>query len=174
MSLFPAVLAAQATQIVTPHNHGSGQLDFVLSETGFSLTLKVPSMDIVGFEAPAASDDERTQVAIAISELSKPLNLFVVPSEAMCFTTSANVILTHEITDQGTAGDASKGVSDESHAEFQADYVIQCQDLSAVNSLDLAYFERFSGTEKLTVRIASNGTTQFHETTRATPRLSLP
>ncbi len=175
MSLFPAALAAQATQVATPHNHGTGHLDVVLSQTGFSLTLKVPSMDIVGFEAPVSSDDERTKVAIAISELSKPLDLFVVPIEAGCFTASANVILTHEIADRDDTGSASNGLStDESHAEFQADYVVQCQDMSALDKFDLTYFERFSGTEKLTVHIEANGTEQTREATRAMPQVTFP
>ncbi|NOD93407.1 DUF2796 domain-containing protein [Ruegeria sp. HKCCD4884] len=172
MFLFPAALAAQATQVTTPHQHGTGQLDVVLTETGFSLKLSVPSVDIVGFEAPVSNDDERTQVAIAISELSEPLDLFVVPEEAGCFTASANVILTHDIADQVDV--ASGKSASEGHAEFQADYVVQCQDMSLLDRIDFAYFEKFSGTEKLSVRVEAGGVTQTHQATRVNRSITLP
>ncbi len=175
MSLLPAALAAQATQVTTPDHRDAGRLDVVLSQTGFSLKLKVPTVDVVGFEAPISNDDERAKVAIAMSELSKPLDLFVVPLEAGCFTTSANVILMHQIVDQNDTGRASSGSpTDESHAEFQADYVVQCQDMSALDRFDFAYFDRFSGSETLTVRIKADGTEQTREATRAAPEVIFP
>ncbi|WP_298852265.1 DUF2796 domain-containing protein [uncultured Ruegeria sp.] len=174
LSLFPAALAAQATQISTPHQHGSGQLDIVFTGAEFSLSLKVPSMDIIGFETPVATDDERTRVAIAISELSKPLDLFVVPTEAGCFTASANVILTHEVSShQEQAGEGVDVSASDDHSEFQADYVIQCQDMGALNSMEFAYFERFSGTGKLNLRIGSDAATSTHEISRTAPSLDM-
>ena len=119
-----------------------------------------------------SNDDERTQVAIAISELSEPLDLFVVPEEAGCFTASANVILTHDIADQVDV--ASGKSSSESHAEFQADYVVQCQDMGLLDRIEFAYFEKFSGTEKLSVRVEAGGETQTHEATRVKRSINLP
>ncbi|WP_299895221.1 DUF2796 domain-containing protein [uncultured Ruegeria sp.] len=174
LSLFPAALAAQATQITSTHHHGSGQLDIVLTDTDFSLSLRVPSIDIIGFETPVANDDERTRVAIAISELSRPLDLFVVPSEAVCFTVSANVILTHDISgNQDTAGEGVASSAPDEHSEFQADYVVQCQNMDALNTIEFAYFQRFSGTRKLNVRVGSDAATSTHEITRVAPSLDV-
>ncbi|UUV05294.1 MULTISPECIES: DUF2796 domain-containing protein [Ruegeria] len=174
LSLFPAALAAQATQITSTHHHGSGQLEIVLTDTGFSLSLRVPSIDIIGFETPVASDDERTRVAIAISELSKPLDLFVVPPEAVCFTASANVILTHDVPgQQDTAGEGGTSSTAGEHSEFQADYVVQCQDMDALNAIEFAYFQRFSGTRKLNLRVGAGAENSTHEITRAAPRLDM-
>ncbi len=174
LSLFPAALAAQATQITSSHQHGSGHLEIVLADTEFSLSLRVPSIDIIGFETPVASDDERTRVAIAISELSKPLDLFVVPPEAVCFAASANVILTHDISgQQDNAGEGGTSSVPGEHSEFQADYVVQCQDMDALTTMELAYFQRFSGTEKLNVRVGSGAASSTYEITRAAPRLDM-
>ncbi|QFT73836.1 DUF2796 domain-containing protein [Ruegeria sp. THAF33] len=174
LSLFPAALAAQATQITPTHQHGSGQLEIVFADTEFTLSLRVPSIDIIGFETPVASDDDRTRVAIAISELSKPLDLFVVPPDAVCFTASANVILTHDIPgQQDNAGEGGTSFATGEHSEFQADYVVQCQDMDALTTMEFAYFQRFSGTEKLNVRVGSGAATSAHEITRAASSLDM-
>lgn len=173
--LFPAALAAQATQVSTPHHHGSGQIDIVFSETGFSLALRVPSMDIVGFESPVENDDNRTRVAIAMSELSDPLDLFVTPPEAGCSTVTAHVVLTYGITRQsGEANAVTGSTTAENHSEFQADYVIQCHDMSALNMIEFAYFAQFSGTDQLNIHLNTDGVQDAVEITRAAPYLDLP
>lgn len=173
--LFPAALAAQATQVSTPHHHGSAQIDIVFSDTGFALALRVPSMDIVGFETPVENDDSRTRVAIAMSKLSDPLNLFVTPSEAGCSTVAAHVVLTYGITQQsGEANAVTGSTTAESHSEFQADYVIQCHDMSALNMIEFAYFAQFSGTDQLNIQLKTGGAQGAVDITRAAPYLDLP
>lgn len=131
-------------------------------------------MDIVGFESPVENDDNRTRVAIAISELSDPLDLFITPPEAGCSTVTANVVLTYGITQQkGEANAVTGSTTAESHSEFQADYVIQCQDMNALKMIEFAYFTRFSGTDQLNIHLNSGRVQDAVEITRAAPYLDL-
>ncbi len=167
-----AALQAHATEL---RPQGSKTLGIVFSDTEFSLSLAVPGSEIVGFGRPAENDDERALVAVAISDLSKPLELFVVPDAAGCFTTSANVTLSGESLGQedGATGSSDQPLTNSEHTEFQAEYIVQCQDLGALDRIEFAYFDRFEGTDKLTVQIEKAGAVRAFEVTRATPLLDL-
>lgn len=175
LSLLPAAAAAQATQLETQHEHGTGHLGIQFSGAEFALSLAVPSADIVGFERPATTDDDRAMVALAISDLSKPLELFVLPEEAGCFTVSANVALISEgLGGQANSTETKSGASDEEeHSEFQADYVIQCQHIAALSTIGFAYFDRFEGAQKLKVDLERSEGSHNFEVTRATPLVDL-
>ena len=141
----------------------------------FTLSLAVPSVDIIGFERHAESDDDRALVAAAISDLSKPLELFVVSEEAGCITTSANVILTNEgfgKKDETETGEADAPAA-EYHAEFQADYVIQCQDMNALGTIEFAFFNRLENIEELRVRVELSDEIHGFDVTPATPILDI-
>ncbi|NVO54260.1 DUF2796 domain-containing protein [Rhodobacteraceae bacterium B1Z28] len=169
LSLCPAALAAQDSQLETPHQHGVGTLGITFSGAEFTLSLVVPGIDIIGFERPAANDDDRAMVAIAISDLSKPLELFIVPTEAGCFTASANVTLTSESSEETP----ETGEQTSTHSEFQADYAIQCQDMEALDTIEFAYFDRFESTDKLKVQVELAGLMHKFDVTRATPLLDM-
>lgn len=150
------------------HVHGTGYMDIAFSGEAFSLSLAVPAADIIGFGGPAETDEDRALVAVAISDLSKPLGLFVLPEEAGCFTASANVTLSGE----GLGQDASGQAADQAeHSEFLADYQIQCQDMAALASIRFAYFDRFENSQKLIVRIARSGENRTYDVSRNQPDL---
>lgn len=161
--------AVALTQVQSPsHEHGTGHLDIAFSDEVFSLSLAVPAADIVGFEGAADTDEDRALVAVAISDLSKPLGLFVPPEEAGCFTASANVTLTGEGLGQDTAD-----TSAEQHSEFLADYVIQCQDMAALANIRFAYFDRFENAQKLVVQVSRSGKNLAYDVTPSQPDLTL-
>lgn len=168
LALYSVALAAQATQVASQHQHGSGTLGIAFSGAEFTLSLAVPGVDIVGFEHPAANDDDRALVAVAVSDLSKPLELFLTPVEAGCFAASANVTL--NVVTPGQEGEAESGQVDPeapAHSEFQADYVIQCQDMNALDRIEFAFFDRFEGAEKLDVSVEASGDVQSFDVTPA-------
>ncbi|WP_170332203.1 ZrgA family zinc uptake protein [Ruegeria arenilitoris] len=168
LTLIPTVALSQ-TQTGIEHEHGTGRLDIVVSGAEFSLSLAVPAADIIGFERPAETDEDRALVAGAISDLSKPLELFLMPEEAACFTATANVTLLAE--GFGPESDAAQPTDHDQHTEFQADYQIQCQAIEAIEAVRFAYFERFPNARKLVVQIEQSGETQAHEVTRSMPTL---
>ncbi|WP_170328566.1 ZrgA family zinc uptake protein [Ruegeria arenilitoris] len=170
LTLIPAVALSQ-TQAGIEHEHGTGHLEIAISGAELSLSLAVPAADIIGFERPAQTDEDRTLVAGAISVLSKPLELFVLPEDAECFTAAANVTLLAE--GLGPEADVASASDQDQHTEFQADYQIQCQTIDMVEAIGFAYFERFPNAQKLTVKVDRSGEIQMHELTRSMPNLPL-
>ncbi|WP_170410023.1 ZrgA family zinc uptake protein [Ruegeria atlantica] len=166
--LFPVMALSQAQDSV--HEHGTGYVDIAFADQTFSLSLTVPAADIIGFEGPAESDDDRAKVAVAISDLSKPLGLFVLPEEAGCFTASANVTLSGERLGQDSTEQAA---DEDQHSEFLADYLIQCEDITASDNIRFAYFDRFENAQKLIVRVARSGESRTYDVTRSHPELSM-
>ncbi len=162
IALIPGVVLSQ-TNSEGAHFHEIGHLDVTVSKGYINLSLVVPASDIVGFETPANSDDDRALVARAISDLSKPLELFLLPDEAICVTTDANVTLKAEELKQST------GADQEYHAEFWADYQIECQNAEVIEAVWCAYFDRFPSTEKLVVRFDRSDVIKTHDVTRAVP-----
>ncbi|WP_170763771.1 ZrgA family zinc uptake protein [Ruegeria lacuscaerulensis] len=165
--LIPAGVLAQAGHL---DEHGAGQLDVVYSDTSLTLSLVAPGSDIVGLDGPAETDDERALVAIAISDLSNPLELFALTDEAGCFTTSSNV--TFSGRGLRTESSNESAADRENHAEFQADYQVQCQDIDAIESIQFIYFDRFPKAEKLIVHVDGFGHTRSQDITRAAPKLT--
>lgn len=161
--LLPVVVSAQAAQVDSPHVHGTGTLSVAFSGADIQLSLVVPGADIVGFERPAENDDDRAQVAGAVSDLSKPMELFVAASAAGCFTMTANVTLTSERLDQGEGADA------QAHMEFVADYQVRCQDITQLNRVEFAYFDRFPNASRLDIQISCGGANRIASVSRAEP-----
>ncbi|MFY2825142.1 ZrgA family zinc uptake protein [Ruegeria sp. MALMAid1280] len=170
LTLIPVVALSQ-TQAGIEHEHGAGHLDIAVSGAELSLSLVVPAADIVGFERPAQTDEDRALVAGAISDLSKPLELFVLSEDAACFTATANVTLLAE--GLGPEAGIAPSEDQDQHTEFQADYQIQCQTVDVIDAIGFAYFERFPNALKLVVKIEQSGRIQLHEVTRSMPNLPL-
>lgn len=87
---------------------------------------------------------------------------------------SANVTL---VADSAT-GDAVSTTQQSdpdapAHSEFQADYVIQCQNIGALDTIEFAYFERFERAKKLDVKVEQAGDEQRFEVTREQRLLDL-
>lgn len=168
--LVPVALMAQNAESSSAHIHGDGQLGLVLSENEIAMALEVPGQDIVGFEHPAENEEDRARVADAISDLSKPLAIFELPPEAGCVTASANVALVGDPFGQEETTESHAA----QHSEFQADYLLQCEDIGAMTSIRFTYFERFTDARQLTVRLSSASGTQEVLVQRETPFLTLP
>ena len=173
LMVLPVSLTAQGTEVLQEHEHGTGILKVAVSGPEFTLSLAAPGVDIVGFEGPAATDDDRSLVAGAMSDLSRPLELFLVPENGGCHTVSANVALVDGAPEQGgeALGDGSDGAA--SHTEFQAEYLIHCQDIQAVDEVQFAYFDRFPNAQTLRVHIQSSDADNLFDVVRQTPMANL-
>ncbi|MEO9650987.1 MAG: DUF2796 domain-containing protein [Roseobacter sp.] len=87
---------AQGTRQLDAHEHGVGQLDIALQGTKIAMEFHAPGADIVGFEHPAESAEDRASVDAAVAILSKPLDLFVIPAAAGCSVVQASAELESE------------------------------------------------------------------------------
>ncbi len=193
--------AAKQTQHrqLDAHTHGVGSLNIAAEGNVFAIELEVPGADIVGFEHPPHTDQQKAAVAQAKAKLSKPLELFRLPGAAGCRLVSAEVEHeTEEDHDAEHAGEHSKterhgdddsghrdhddGVEkakdhdeaeDAQHAEFHAEYQLNCRRPASLLTIDFDYFKVFKGAEALRVSIVAPKGQSQRKVTREQPRLSL-
>ncbi|TMV10021.1 DUF2796 domain-containing protein [Ruegeria sediminis] len=186
MSVFPAALSAEQTRSVDAHVHGAGTVGIAFSGSDFSLSLEAPGADIVGFEHAAVTAEDRDLVQAAISDLAKPLTLFVVSDEAGCTVKSANVsVAMSQIGEHETEGDHSGEATEEHdhsehaedhaavHSEFHAEYVMTCQNIDAIDGIRFDYFERFPNAQELDVQVVSPKGARAYEIGRSDVELDL-
>ena len=128
-----AVLAAgtahSQSRELDAHLHGHGTLNIAFEGKSVAMELEAPGADIVGFEHPAETAEDRSLIDAAIAQLAKPLELFVIPAAAGCTVTAANVELMgeddHEEGHEGEHDDKNEHVEgqedEDEHAEDHKD-----------------------------------------------------
>ncbi|MGI9484076.1 MAG: ZrgA family zinc uptake protein, partial [Hyphomicrobiales bacterium] len=117
----------------------------------------VQGADVVGFEHVAKSDEDKLKVDAALETLSAPLKIFVLPEDAGCEQTVADVELEQ-------AGD---------HSEFHASYAMTCSAPDKINIISFAFFEAFPNSAELEVQVVSEKGQMAHEVERDKPDLAL-
>ncbi len=106
--------SAQETRELGAHEHGHSALDIAFDGKQVSMALKAPGDDIVGFEYPATSVEDRAAIDTAVAALSEPLSIFVLPAAAGCSVTEATASLVTGHHEEEEEGDAH-AVEDEDH-----------------------------------------------------------
>jgi hypothetical protein len=175
-------LAAEGHRDLGAHEHGRGTLNIAVEGTKVTMELEVPGVDIVGFEHAANTRKEKASVEKAKTQLSAPLTLFSLPASAACRVTEAKVEVEigehdHDAKAESKGAEAAQGgkapAKTEGHAEFHAEYALECAGPANLTAIEFGYFRAFAGAEKLTVNVITpKGQSKF-EVTRASPSLSL-
>ena len=197
LTLLAAGTALAESRELGAHQHGHGTLNIAFEGGAVVMELEAPGADIVGFEHPAENAEDRALIDAAIAQLAKPLELFVIPADAGCTVTAANVALKGE--DEGHHDDEHKdehhgdahahdddhkdehGHKDDhadeaggdSHTEFHAEYALACADPKAIEAIDFVYFDLFPNAAELDIQMISDKGAKGFEVERDRPRLSL-
>jgi hypothetical protein len=175
-SLASPSLAAEEKRELGAHEHGHGTLDIAVEGKRVSMALVVPGADIVGFEYEASTPEQKATVEKAKATLADALKVFALPAAAGCTLTEAKVEVKAEEEHGGAEHkDEPKGKAEaeERHAEFHADYALDCAAPDKLTEIDFKYFDLFTGAQELDVNLATaKGQTKF-EVTREQPRLEL-
>ncbi|MEM7544138.1 MAG: DUF2796 domain-containing protein [Pseudomonadota bacterium] len=128
LTVLAAVAAHAESRELDAHQHGHGTLNIAVEGATVAMELEAPGADIVGFEHPAETAEDRALIDAAIAQLAKPLELFTIPEAAGCTVTTANVALigeeNHEDAhDHGDAhGHEDAHDHDEAHGDEHADH----------------------------------------------------
>jgi hypothetical protein len=130
------------------HEHGVGRLDVVLEGRTLEFELDSPAMNIVGFEHPATSAEDKAKVLAAREVLLKPNALFKIPEAAQCSVTAQKL-------ESPLFGDTPEVAHDE-HSEIHGSYKFTCDAPAVLRTLDLSQiFKSFPATQKLQVQLIS-------------------
>ncbi|MPY70506.1 MAG: DUF2796 domain-containing protein [Alphaproteobacteria bacterium] len=163
--LAPCPLAAQEPQRHTgPHEHGHGAINLAIEGNRMLVELRAPGADIVGFEHPARSGEEKAAVAKAEALLRAPLGLIALPAEAGCRVETATVAVT---------GGAEHGHREAGHSEFRGEYVFVCDRAPAIRRIGFPYFRLFPRTGELDVTVITAAGQQAFEVSPAAPEIVL-
>ena len=181
--LIAAPAFADETRQLDAHEHGVGELNMAIDGTTVAMELHAPGADIVGFEYAAKSAEDRAAIETAIATLSSPLTLFQMPAAAECTVTQAAVALesegAHDGHDKhghgGHSHDHDHGheAAEAEHTEFNAQYVLDCAEPSALTSITFAYFDTFENAREIELQIVSASGAQAFEVDRDAPVLTL-
>ena len=182
--------ACAAERELAAHQHGHGFLNIAIEGKSLWIELETPGADIVGFEHPARSDEDKAAIAEAKVRLDDPVSLFGIPAQASCTPEEVSVTpvgyaldTDDDHHDEDDGHDHDEQVLDvheeaqddemESHAEFHAEYRLQCADPAAITSLTLTYFDVFPGAEELEVTLITDDGQSRQEVTPAEPVVHL-
>ena len=153
----PLTLPAQTERQLGAHVHGHGTLQVVLDDPTLSIGLKLPGMDVVGFEHAPETEPQKQAVVEALAQLEDAYALFDLDEAAGCSLAEAESALIPVGMDEHDHDD-EHGHDDEheaTHTEFQAEYRYACEALPALESITLILFEQFPGLESVQAQAVS-------------------
>lgn len=193
-------LLAAETRELGSHEHGLGALNIAIAGSTVLMEFHAPGADIVGFEHPAESAEDRRAIDGAVAALAKPTELFVMPANAECSVVQARASLEsedaheehdhaheehkdHDGHDDHAEHDTHKDHDDHaenhdhedagSHTEFHAEYVLNCANTDALDAIEFVYFKQFENARELEVQIVSAAGANAFEVMRDDPTLDL-
>ena len=154
-----------------PHQHGVGQLNVAIQGDHVEIELETPGADIVGFEHPPRTAEQKKAVQDAATTLRNGSAIFVFPAAARCKLEKTKVesgLLedNHEAHEEKHHGEKHK---EEIHAEFHALYHFSCKNPASYT--DLQYFEAFPHAKALLARTITAKGQRKQRLTRKAPRL---
>ena len=200
-ALFVTPVIAEESRQMDAHEHGVGQLNIAFDGQQIAVELHAPGADIVGFEYAAETTEDRAAIDNAVATLARPLELFMMPDAAGCSVVKASAGLEseddhgHDDHDDDHDEDHADGHDDHdedhadghddhgddhdshdeesSHTEFHAEYLLNCTDPKAADSINFAYFETFPNALEVEVQVISDSGATAFEVERESPTLDL-
>jgi hypothetical protein len=147
------------------HEHGAGKLNLAQEKDEVEIELEVPGVDIVGFEHPAETAEDRKAVEAAVKKLKAGARLFRFPVAACCTLKEAEVEVhggekggpkekTAQHKHEEKAGEHKHEI-ERGHSEFHAHYHFRCANPTAASPLDVQVFVQFPAAQKLVVQAIS-------------------
>ena len=87
------------------HEHGHGTLDIVVEGEELVIELRIPAVNVVGFEHAPKDDAEREAVRRALVPFADAASVLVVSAEAKCEVEAAEAGLSDRAYEDGREGD---------------------------------------------------------------------
>ena len=164
------------------HEHGHGTLDIVVEGKELVIELRIPAVNVVGFEYAPRDDSEREAIRQVLLPFGDAASVLALPAAAECEVEEAEaeilgISLAEERAgdghrderphdDEGNRheSDAHAGQEDdehgadsgvEAHSELHATYRFHCRVPERLSHIDVRAFEHLSDTEEIDVRVVT-------------------
>ena len=149
-----------------PHVHGVGTLQLVLEENSLSVELRLPAINVVGFEYTPNDAQQKAAVQNAVALLKDSGQVLILPDKVQCKIESAVVtseLLEHDDDhahdnhdeahddDHDGAHDDDHDDHDHAHADFDVSYGFDCRHPTALKQITLRLFQQLPRLERLDV-----------------------
>ena len=156
----------------TAHEHGRGTLDIVVEGEELVMELRIPGVNVVGFEHAPRDDAEREAVRQALVPFGDAASLLVLPAEAECEVEEAKAGIPgmaheddheehgHEAEEHGAhedeehEGHEPDSVS-EAHSELRATWRFHCHEPGRLDAFEVRLFEHLLDAEEIAVRVVT-------------------
>ena len=154
-------LSSTALYAAKPHVHGAGTLQLVLEGGSLNAELRLPAMDVVGFEHAPREAKHKEAVKKAVALLKDSRKALVPPDAAQCTATPSMVeseLLEdgHEADHKHDKHEADHDHSDgEAHADFEVTYRFDCRHPEAIKQIKVTLFQQLPRLERLDVDMAT-------------------
>ena len=182
--LAPVALAAEHEHREhDAHAHGHGTLDIVVEGDQALIELRIPAVNVVGFEHTPRDDAEHEAVRRALEPLRDGDSLFALSADADCAVEEATADIVslsdehhhdegdheadehaahedeHEAHDDEHAAhedeESETAAGEEEHSELRATYRFRCNAPEQLNQVDVRVFEHLHGVEEISARVVT-------------------
>lgn len=176
VATFGGAAQAEERRELGAHEHGHSKLSMAVEGTRVVMEVAAPGLDILGFEHPAETAEEKAAVEAGKAALADPLSLFVMPAAAGCRVVEAAVLLEqeeHEGEAEEHAGEAHEDHHEVLHSEFAGRYTLDCADPGALADITFAWFDRFPNAKEVEVTLVTDKGQASFEVERGDPPLAI-
>ena len=176
VALVPAFLASSALAANHEHRehdahaHGHGTLDIVVEGELAMLELRMPGVNVVGFEHAPKDDAEREAVRRALEPLQDGASVFVLTPEADCViehSAAEIAAVAHEDHhDDDEHAEHEAEADEEEHSELRATYQFRCGAPERLDRIETHVLEHLHDVEEIEVRavtLMDQLATELHE-----------
>jgi len=142
------------------HEHGSASLNIAIDSSTIAMRFESPAVNIVGFEYTTKDAQQQLLIKQAKNNLSNFDAIFQLAGAVSCQTvqSSANWVTKHEESheEHEEHEEHDKAPSAE-HAEFIAEYHLECTQLNNLTAINVNLFEFFPAISDLDVQVIYSG-----------------
>lgn len=140
------------------HEHGSASLDIAIDTNTIEMKFESPAVNIVGFEYATEDEQQLLLIKQAKKNLSNFDAIFQLAGDVSCQTVqaSANWVTEHEEGHEEGHEEHDDAPASE-HAEFIAEYKLECIEVNNLTAINVNLFEFFPGITDLDVQVIYAG-----------------
>lgn len=163
------------------HEHGAAEVHVVVEGEALYVELRVPAMNVVGFEHAAHDEAQRRTIAAVAEQLERTEEIFTPTPAAQCRSVHAHASLEmighageeHE-HEQGSEKEHEESESVAAHSEMQAEYEFECASPDELAEIRTQLFEHYPGIERIDAEIIGSGGQTAATLTSQSPLVPIP
>lgn len=173
--LVPASFASSGEEYRehAPHEHGHGAIDIVMEAEEVVIEIRIPAVNVVGFEHAPRDDEEHEAIRHALVPFEDASSAFVLSGEAGCEVENIRASIasmTHESErhqDEAGNGHEQHGhdthgheeheeqADEEDHSELHATYHLHCHVPGQLRQVDMRVLKHLHDIEEIDVRLVT-------------------